>query len=172
MNLEDIEPLCKDLASLLNRYSRENESNTPDFILADYLIGCLISFEQSVNAREKWYGRQTAPDGGSGPVPVDPGVTTNVIPTSIPTPKSASSAWLYAICDVYQDENQFWYGPHPDLEEMKKVEGHGSMSFIVELPNELPELRMSIPHKIYQWSEEELDWKPIIWMAGTGESDE
>ena len=30
----------KELACLINRYSRENGSDTPDFILADYLDGC------------------------------------------------------------------------------------------------------------------------------------
>jgi len=30
-----------DLQDLLNRHCMENESNTPDYILADYLIECL-----------------------------------------------------------------------------------------------------------------------------------
>lgn len=47
----------RELSSLLNKYSMENNSNTPDFLLADYLIGCLHTFNTIVNAREKWYGR-------------------------------------------------------------------------------------------------------------------
>jgi hypothetical protein len=47
----------KELESLINRYSRENGSNTPDFILAHYLINCLDVFNRSVSMREKWYGR-------------------------------------------------------------------------------------------------------------------
>lgn len=48
----------KELASLINAHSQENGSNTPDFILAAYLRGCLESFNAAVVAREKWYGRE------------------------------------------------------------------------------------------------------------------
>lgn len=47
-----------ELTSLLNRYSKENGSDTPDFILANYLIGCLKTFNYAQNEREKWYGRE------------------------------------------------------------------------------------------------------------------
>lgn len=46
-----------DLAQLLNRYSHENVSNTPDFILAHYLVACLMAWNQGVARREVWYGR-------------------------------------------------------------------------------------------------------------------
>lgn len=48
----------KELMSLLNRHSQENESDTPDFILAEYLIGSLKVFNESVNNRQIWYGRK------------------------------------------------------------------------------------------------------------------
>lgn len=48
----------KELEDLINSYSKENGSNTPDFILADYLNGCLKLFDETVNRREKWYGRE------------------------------------------------------------------------------------------------------------------
>jgi hypothetical protein len=51
----------KELESLLNRYSRENASNTPDFILAEYLVNCLESWNQATIHREKWYGRAPQP---------------------------------------------------------------------------------------------------------------
>lgn len=41
----------------INCVSAENESDTPDFILAQFLIGCLNLFDMSVNKREQWYGR-------------------------------------------------------------------------------------------------------------------
>lgn len=47
----------RDLQSLLNRYSIENESDTPDYMLAHYLVQCLEAFELAVRARETWYGR-------------------------------------------------------------------------------------------------------------------
>lgn len=47
----------KELESLLNRYSQENASNTPDFILSGYLLACLRAFNETSLAREKWYGK-------------------------------------------------------------------------------------------------------------------
>lgn len=47
----------KKLEHLLNAECKDNKSNTPDFILADYLISCLDAFDQGINAREIWYGR-------------------------------------------------------------------------------------------------------------------
>lgn len=54
------EDLEKDLRQTLNIACAENASNTPDFVLASYLLGCLDTFNTAVQAREKWYGR-TAP---------------------------------------------------------------------------------------------------------------
>ena len=60
-----------DLESLINRHSQENGSNTPDFMLADYLVSCLRTFDEIVNRREQWYGRDA--------IPCDPpGVSTPV----------------------------------------------------------------------------------------------
>jgi len=50
--------LEKNLAYVLNIFSQENESNTPDFILANYLIGCLKIFNETTNSREEWYSRR------------------------------------------------------------------------------------------------------------------
>ena len=47
----------KELAILINKYSKENDSNTPDFILARYLNAVLDNFSAAVNDREQWYGR-------------------------------------------------------------------------------------------------------------------
>jgi hypothetical protein len=46
------------IESAINRVSAENGSDTPDFILAEYLCGCLAAYDKAVNAREKWYGRE------------------------------------------------------------------------------------------------------------------
>jgi hypothetical protein len=50
-----------DLARLLNSVSAENGSNTPDFILADYLRDCLAAFDRAVRARDAWYGINPEP---------------------------------------------------------------------------------------------------------------
>jgi len=49
--------LPEQLRRLLNSVSAENGSNTPDLILADYLISCLAAFDRAVQERERWYGR-------------------------------------------------------------------------------------------------------------------
>ena len=51
----------RELQELINRHSRENASNTPDFILAQYLDGCLANFDTAVQQRETWYGRDARP---------------------------------------------------------------------------------------------------------------
>lgn len=48
----------RELTSLLNRYSKENVSDTPDFILASYISGCLINYNSTVTQREKWFERE------------------------------------------------------------------------------------------------------------------
>jgi len=49
-----------ELQSLINRFSKENASNTPDFILAVYLENCLDAFNMACQQRETWYGRGPA----------------------------------------------------------------------------------------------------------------
>ena len=53
--------LQRDIEAAINRVSRENASNTPDWILAQYLMGCLVAFETATQQREKWYGRDPRP---------------------------------------------------------------------------------------------------------------
>ena len=57
----DMDTFERELKILINRHSMENESNTPDFILAQYLRGCLEVFNAVVQQREKWYGRDPRP---------------------------------------------------------------------------------------------------------------
>jgi len=57
--------LEQDLASVLNRHCIENESNTPDFILADYLRACLSAFKEASRRREQWYGKELSIGGSS-----------------------------------------------------------------------------------------------------------
>ena len=51
--------LEEELRALLNKHSAENGSNTPDYILASYLMNCLIAFNEAMLNREAWYGRRT-----------------------------------------------------------------------------------------------------------------
>lgn len=63
-----------DLQALLNSYSLENKSNTPDFILAQYLLDCLEAYDRAIVHRAEWYGRIDIPGRGSVPFP-PPGYT-------------------------------------------------------------------------------------------------
>jgi dsDNA-binding SOS-regulon protein len=54
----------KDLAKLISQYRLENDSDTPDYILALYLSQCLDAFSCAIRTREKWYGRQYLKGGG------------------------------------------------------------------------------------------------------------
>jgi hypothetical protein len=47
----------KELEVLINKHSIENESNTPDFILANYIAMCLDAYNVTLKSREEWYGR-------------------------------------------------------------------------------------------------------------------
>lgn len=44
------------LQDLINTHSRENDSDTPNFLLAEYLINCLENYELIVNKRDSFLG--------------------------------------------------------------------------------------------------------------------
>jgi hypothetical protein len=54
---EMCESFRKELEHLINCHSMESGSDTPDFVLAQYLIDCLIAFDRAEKARESWYGQ-------------------------------------------------------------------------------------------------------------------
>ncbi len=45
----------KGLQELINQHSKENTSDTPDFILAQYLNNCLTNFDLALQQRSDWY---------------------------------------------------------------------------------------------------------------------
>lgn len=45
----------QELEKLINHYSLESNSDTPDFILAKYLVGCLNNFNDTLQRRRNWY---------------------------------------------------------------------------------------------------------------------
>lgn len=54
----------EELQSLINRRNVEAASNTPDFILAQYISDCLNAFNRAVLRRERWYGFEMRPGMG------------------------------------------------------------------------------------------------------------
>lgn len=53
---EDAAGIEVELQRLLNKYSAETASGTPDFLLASYLLDCLNVFNEYVRLRAKWHG--------------------------------------------------------------------------------------------------------------------
>ncbi len=48
----------RQLEQLINKHSMENGSDSPDFILAEYLTDCLKAFDSATTQRDKWYNRE------------------------------------------------------------------------------------------------------------------
>lgn len=42
----------QDLKAFVNSWSMENGSNTPDYVLSEYLVGCLRAFDMAINRRD------------------------------------------------------------------------------------------------------------------------
>jgi hypothetical protein len=51
-NMEEFE---KELTILINKYSIENESDTPDYLLAKFLVKCLHAYGVTVLNRDEYY---------------------------------------------------------------------------------------------------------------------
>lgn len=64
-----------ELAALINKHSLENGSDTPDWILATYLVHCLDVFDKALGSRERWYSRPLRRDRpgtpGDAPTPAN-----------------------------------------------------------------------------------------------------
>lgn len=86
--------LQDDIQSAINRNSAENGSNTPDWLLAEYLTLCLKAFDGAVAAREKWYGR----DAGIGPA----GLPTDGRTVALGDPIGSTKTALYALITLEQ----------------------------------------------------------------------
>ena len=45
----------REVQNLINKHNKENDSDTPDFILAQYLNNCLTNFNLAQQQRSDWY---------------------------------------------------------------------------------------------------------------------
>lgn len=61
-----------ELERLINRHSMENGSDTPDYVLAEYLCNALAHFDLATRSRDRHKGYDRRRSGGDGPVPEDP----------------------------------------------------------------------------------------------------
>jgi hypothetical protein len=51
----DAQPFDRELRALINKHSRENGSDTPDFILTAFLMQSLAAFDHATKSRSEWY---------------------------------------------------------------------------------------------------------------------
>jgi len=58
-----------ELRHLINRHNMENGSDTPDFILNQFLADVLMTFDRTMRLRERWYGREPQPSDCGLPAP-------------------------------------------------------------------------------------------------------
>jgi hypothetical protein len=52
-----VSDIRKEIETAINRCCAENGSDTPDFILAEFLTDCLAAWDKAVDARERWLDR-------------------------------------------------------------------------------------------------------------------
>ena len=58
---DKLKTIKNELAGLINSHSLENGSNTPDFILAAYLLNCLAVFDHANNWNTAWHSKDGVP---------------------------------------------------------------------------------------------------------------
>ena len=57
---QDYQEIVRDLAKVINKYSLEQESQTPDYILAEYMLKSLSDLNRLMRDRDYWYGERGA----------------------------------------------------------------------------------------------------------------
>lgn len=88
------ESLIRELAAVINRGSRENRSDTPDFILAAFLSDCLVAFERGTVTRDHRYSKDKQP-GESIVVQAPPAAPATPTAEESPEIAKASEVVLY-----------------------------------------------------------------------------
>lgn len=119
-----------ELASLINRHSLENGSNTPDFILADYLVRCLATFDECVLWRQRWSAPEPIPEPAPEPVPEPPTPSAVIMkpPSDLydaPWMREKNSNAIGAVINAIAYLGYGWprvgEGRQPSLEQQRKV---------------------------------------------------
>ena len=56
---QDYQEIVRDLAKVVNKYSLEQESQTPDYILAEYMLKSLSDLNRLMRDRDYWFSEET-----------------------------------------------------------------------------------------------------------------
>ena len=91
--------LTREIAAVLNRHSLENASNTPDFILAQYLLGCLAAFDVATQQRETWAAAVFEPPQQDTPAPPQPS-TADLL--TAPSPEDVGQGEVAEGADLHE----------------------------------------------------------------------
>lgn len=73
----------QDLILLINRHSKEGRTNTPDFILGNFLEKCLQAYTDTIDARNKWHQLHKTPGQTDFPKPTE-SITLNITNSTAP----------------------------------------------------------------------------------------
>jgi len=92
----------KELENLINKYNMESGSDTPDFMLANYLMECLENYNNVLKCREKWYGRGLKSYGDGSPQPLEIGTEAGWSSSDTKCKKDDCSGDMYP-CDKTMD---------------------------------------------------------------------
>ena len=85
--------LAEAIRRAINTNSAENASNTPDYILAQFMCACLVAFDTATQQRETWYGRDARPSSAALAAPPAPSVPRE------PTKAMLNAAFPINNCD-------------------------------------------------------------------------
>lgn len=55
--IKDKSEITTALSKLLNEHGIDSQTDTPDYILANYLVECLEAYVKAIDARRAWWGK-------------------------------------------------------------------------------------------------------------------
>lgn len=58
MTIRNNESFLNEITYVINKYSEDNKSNTPDFILAQYMKDCLDVLNKTIRTRDAWHKKE------------------------------------------------------------------------------------------------------------------
>ncbi len=127
-----------ELEKLINAYSLENGSNTPDFVLASFVKSCLDTWNLHTKERDRWYGNRSLLGPGNdmpsvdtseismlpiSPAPAKPSATPKIGPVPL-KPLGLQFGLQGAVNQVYLFHEKFgvpWYTDDPQWPGPRRV---------------------------------------------------
>lgn len=134
--------LREDVERAINRNSAEEGSNTPDYVLAEFLLSCLRAFDAAVVERERWNGRGPGDDASDPPIEPPPFHVDYAVGWGEAEPTMACVRYLIA---------QMRFANYPcctDGTHHVVLRMEGARKILLKDP-EFRRLNQAIPHHVY-----------------------